>query len=136
MNFTYTENPGYLDLVVGIYKGCSWYYRADNWRNYSFPGGFFDDMRKYYHFSFVEAMPIFYWSIIFTVFRYAFERLICRPLVNYMNVDKKSDREKFPESFWKFFSYSFFWGYCCYLLILSGRYDYFTDPFTLWDGKA
>jgi hypothetical protein len=77
MNFSYSENPGYVDLVVGMYNAVRWHYRADSWGNYTFPAGFIADFRKYYHFPAHEMLPILYWSIIFTVFRYAFEWFVC-----------------------------------------------------------
>ena len=40
MNFSYTTNPGYTDLVTGLYGAMKWYYRSDNWENYTFPDGF------------------------------------------------------------------------------------------------
>lgn len=133
MNFSYTEKPGYIDLVVGIYNGISWYYRPDNWENYTFPSSFFADFRKYYFFPIQETYPIFYLAVLFTILRYAFEYGFCKPLVNYLKVTSKSDREKFPESFWKFIVYSFLWGYTCYLLIFDGRFNYFAEPENIWD---
>ena len=40
MNFSYTTNPNYIDLVTGMYKACRWHYRAENWGDYTFPDGF------------------------------------------------------------------------------------------------
>lgn len=77
MNFSYTNNPGYIDLVVGVYQGMSWYYRADNWDNYTFPQSFFDDFRKYYFFKLEESYSILFLSIIFTLIRYIFESFFC-----------------------------------------------------------
>lgn len=48
-------------------------------------------------------------------------------------MDKKSDRQKFPESAWKCFVYSLQWGYLCNLLVFSGKYDYFTESTKIWD---
>ena len=134
-NFSYTENPGYFDLIQDMYLGARWHYRAENWGNYTFPSGFIADFRHYYYFSPYETLPILFWSIAFTIIRYIFELFICKPLINYLKITSPSDREKFPESFWKFFAYSFFWGYCTYLLLLSGRHDYFTNTFAIWDGS-
>ena len=47
-------------------------------------------------------------------------------------MDEKSSREKFPESAWKFLFYTMTWTYVAYLLIFSGRYDYFTKPWLIW----
>ena len=78
MNFSYTTNPGYMDLFVGFYKSVTWYYRADNWGDYSFPMSFFKEFRHYYFFKLEEALPMIYIAILFTIMRYAFERLFCK----------------------------------------------------------
>jgi hypothetical protein len=73
INSSYTTSPGYVDLVFDMYTACSWYYRADNWGNYTFPQSFFDDFAYYYKFPFEESYPIYYIAIIFTFARYFFE---------------------------------------------------------------
>lgn len=62
--------------------------------------------------------------------------LYFKPLVKILNFNKKSEATKFPESFWKFVIYSCLWAYTAWVLILSGRYNYFTKPETIWDGKS
>lgn len=71
--FSYTNNPRYVDLFNEIYNLTCWYYRKDNWQNYSFPGSFVKDFKKYYYFKLEEAYPICYWIIFFTVIRYFLE---------------------------------------------------------------
>lgn len=132
-DFSYEENPGYLDLVTGIYKSAGWYYRKENWGNYSFPSSFISDFRHYYFFKLDESYPIFYWAIFFTLLRYLFELFICKPITSYLNFTHKSDRNKFPESFWKFVAYSALWSYSAYLLIYCGRHTYFAEPEKIWD---
>ena len=78
MNFSYTTNPGYLDLVTDVYKAIRWHYRAENWKGYSFPSSLFEDFARYYHFPLVEMLPILYIGILFTIVRYAFEYFICK----------------------------------------------------------
>lgn len=98
MNFSYTTNPNYLDLVCGMYKAIRWHYRAENWGDYTFPDGFIkgelflrnqrhkldlyyifatQDFVKYYHFPLYDMLPIVYFAILFTVVRYLFEIFIC-----------------------------------------------------------
>ena len=38
-----------------------------------------------------------------------------------------------PESAWKFLAYGILWLYCSYLIVFSGRYDYFTKAYAIWD---
>lgn len=133
MNFSYTTNPSYVDLVSGMYKAMRWHYRADNWDGYTFPNGFFKDMVRYYDFPLVDMLPILYFAILFTVIRYLFEIFICKPLTSWLKIESRSDREKFPESFWKFFAYCVLWSYCSYVLVFSGRHNYFSQPYDIWD---
>lgn len=70
---------------------------------------------------------------MFTVVRHLFELYICKALINWLNLDKESDRSKFPESFWKLTAYSCLWSYCSYLLVFSGEYDYFTHSYDIWN---
>ena len=136
LRLSYTINPGYLDLFANSYRALQFHCRAENWpKNYSFPYSFFDDLKMHFHLTLLEAIAIISWSIAFTGVRYFFETLICKPMIKSLNIDKKSNREKFPESIWKSLVYSLFWSYCLYLLILCGKYDYFTRPFSIWDGK-
>lgn len=133
IDFGYTLNPGYIDLVYDAYKCMEWYYRPSNWEGYTFPQGFIDDFRKFYFFPFNESYPIFYIAFIFTIIRYFFELVICKKLIKWLKIDKKADREKFPESFWKFIVYSGTWSYCCHLLYFSGKYNFFLEPDDIWD---
>ena len=56
-----------------------------------------------------------------------------KPFARYLNMDLKSDRIKFRESFWKCIVFSIFWCYNANLLVFSERYDYFTKPMNIWD---
>lgn len=73
IDYGYTQNPGYVDLVVGIYKNVKWYYRFEKWKNYSFPHDLVADLTDNYNFPLHEAYPIFYVAILFTIVRYIFE---------------------------------------------------------------
>ena len=57
-----------------------------------------------------------------------------KPIIKWLNIDNESDRSKLPESAWKFLAYCGLWTYCSYVLIFSGKYDYFTNPYDIWNG--
>lgn len=133
MNFSYTTSPGYVDLATDMYKAIRWHYRPENWGDYTFPQGFFDDFMYYYKFPLVDALPIFYIGIIFTIARYFFEICLCRPFVNWLAIDSKSDRTKFPESAWKFLVYALLWAYVANLLVFNAEFDYFIHPHEIWE---
>lgn len=73
VSFGYAENPGYMDLILGIYKNVKWYYRFDNWKNYTVPNDFYHDLRDNFDFPIHETYPIIIISILFTIVRYMFE---------------------------------------------------------------
>lgn len=135
-NFSYTTNPGYKDLFVDLGRAIQWHYRPENWGDYEFPRDFYKDVRHYFNAPIEDIFPVLYIALAFTLTRYAFNAFISNPVVNWLRLNKESDRPKFHESFWKFLVYSATWSACCYLLLLSGKYTYFTEPWTLWDDWA
>ena len=72
----YTDNPGYVDLFRDTYRAMSWHYRPDAMVNYTFPTDFFTDFNYYYSFPISNTYPIFYIAIVFTLLRYAFNKLL------------------------------------------------------------
>lgn len=136
MNATYSTNPGYIDLVKDMYVGFTWFYRLEGWENYSFPQDFFDDFNELYSFPLDEAMPILYLSLLFTIIRYLFEIFVCKPLVNWIQINSKSEGNKFPESAWKFIIYSGLWSYVVNIAIFDPEYNYFFNSHKIWDDWA
>ena len=78
MNFSYTTNPGYWDLVYDTYRAIRWHYRPDNWDNYTIPYSFVHDVRRFYNSPHDEILPVIYITVLFTLARYAFEIFICK----------------------------------------------------------
>jgi hypothetical protein len=74
---SFTTNPGYYDLVHDLYTSVTWFYRKENWQNYTFPQSFFDDFKKYYQFEHDDYFTIIYIGIIITIIRYLFELYLC-----------------------------------------------------------
>jgi hypothetical protein len=80
--FSYTENPGYLDLVLGVYRLTLWDYRTENCpQNYTTGTRFFTEFVKFYHLPLREVAFMFYWSVFFTLVRYALEYFIIRVII-------------------------------------------------------
>lgn len=131
-----TENPNYYDLVYGIYRTMKWWLspRMMQMKNYTFPIGFYHDVRDNMNLDFFTdgLTPVTYIALLITIARYMFEGLFCKPLVKRLNFTVKSDGEKFPESLWKFLIYSLMWSYLYYLIIICGKYDYFHNPNLTW----
>lgn len=43
--------------------------------------------------------------------------------------------DKMPESAWKLLYYSSVWSFTVYVVILRGKYRFFQEPSTVWDGE-
>jgi len=127
----FTESPNYFDLLTGIWHIVSWYYRPSMWHDYHIPQTFIDDFTRHFVFPIREIYYIVYIAVLITILRYIFEKFLCKPLVNWLNL-KSIDKKKFPESAWKCFFYTCTWSYCNYLL--HYRYNYFREPHLIWDG--
>lgn len=84
MEFGYTENPGYADLLRGAYNLAVWDFRGENWHeNNTFVRRFQLEFTRLYRFEWHECLPAIYCSLIFTLVRYFFELYLCR--VIYIN---------------------------------------------------
>ncbi len=53
--------------------------------------------------------------------------------MNWLQIDSKSDRTKFPESAWKFIIYGLLWSYIANLLVFSAEFNYFIHPHEIWE---
>jgi hypothetical protein len=78
MNFSYSTNPGYSDLVFDFYKAIQWHYRDENWGDYKFPEGFINDLKRYFNSPLDDIYPILLITVLLTVFRYFFEIFFCK----------------------------------------------------------
>ncbi|KAI0231543.1 Ceramide synthase 1 [Lamellibrachia satsuma] len=76
-----------------------------------------------------------YWSIflatVLTLVRYILTATLFTPLASWLCL-KPINQRKFPESSWKATYYGCMWSYVTYLLIFSGRYDFFHKPYLMW----
>ncbi len=73
MNYSYTDYPGYSDLIVGYGRVFKLMYNPQMMKNYSFPIDLFYDLKRLYKFPLVESLPIICWAVMFTIVRKIFE---------------------------------------------------------------
>jgi len=71
-------------------------------------------------------------ALCFTLSRIWLTRRVVLPLCAHLRLPL-SVRDKVPESVWKLFFYSIAWFWSCYVVLISGRYNYFHDPMSTWD---
>jgi ceramide synthetase len=127
-NFTFT--PNYIDLIKGIWNTISWYYAPRMWNGYTFPHSLIDDFTRNFFFPLNQIYYIVYIAILITLIRYLFEKLICKPFVDWLELTP-INKKKFPESAWKCLFYTCTWTFNFYLL--NYRYNYFQQPYLIWD---
>ncbi|UJR11579.1 hypothetical protein I4U23_015759 [Adineta vaga] len=126
----YSMSPSLTDLVTDMWHTVKWYYAPDMWHDYVFPESFIDEFVAHYYFASQELYYVIYIAVFLTLIRPLFERILCKPLVNWLELTSEN-KKKFPESAWKFFWSACTWFYCAYLL--SYRYNYYQEPYLIWD---
>ncbi|CAF3963512.1 unnamed protein product [Adineta steineri] len=126
----FTISPSFIDLATDIYGTLKWYYAPDMWHDYKFPQSFTDEFTRHFYFPLQDVYYIIYVAIFLTVAQFILQRIICKPLVNWLQLTPEN-KKKFPESAWKFASATSAWVYCAYLLYY--RYDYYEKPHLIWD---
>ena len=72
----YKTNPGYLDLINDLQVSLKVYLNDASWQNYTFPGGFFDDLKRHYYFDNIGYFYIVSIAIVTTFLRLFFENFI------------------------------------------------------------
>lgn len=70
-------------------------------------------------------------AIVWTVLRVLATNVCFTPLARSVGL-KDVNAKKFPESAWKILFYSFTWSLSVYVVLVSGRYNYFEDPCSVW----
>ncbi|PAA47465.1 hypothetical protein BOX15_Mlig024247g2 [Macrostomum lignano] len=72
-------------------------------------------------------------AVLFTALRYVISVCFSLPVANWLQIQPAS-KLKWPESIWKFIAYSGLWLYSLYVVLLSGRYDFFHNPVDILRG--
>lgn len=85
-----TENPNYYDLVYGIYRTMKWWLspRMMQMKNYTFPIGFYHDVRDNMNLDFFTdgLTPVTYIALLITIARYMFEGLFCKVCLTFVSL--------------------------------------------------
>lgn len=96
-------------------------------------GDLFDNFRCFFyhnHSILCRTIPIHGIDFRFIIGRKSTEYL--QKFVNWLELTG-SNKKRFSESLWKCIFYTSTWSYCLYLI--KYRYDYFDQPYLIWDGK-
>ncbi|XP_054707136.1 ceramide synthase 1-like [Uloborus diversus] len=86
---------------------------------------------RYYNFTNQDILLVVLLSIAWTILRQFCTEWIFKPLSHYYALTPTNQR-KMPESAWKFVYYLCAWSYSFYIVILSGNYEFFQKPSTVW----
>ncbi|TKR94565.1 hypothetical protein L596_008831 [Steinernema carpocapsae] len=125
----------YVTLVQLCHESLS-HYLARFYKvrpDYRIPGTFFDDLASV-DVSSVDVCLVVGLAVFFTVLRHHFTEGISKPLAAWWGIPILHIH-KFPESLWKFFYYSLAWGFSFHVHILSGSYNTFYDPLSIWERR-
>jgi sphingoid base N-stearoyltransferase len=80
-----------------------------------------------------DVLHMFVAATVITLLRYFLNWAVYRPFCKYVNM-RRQDSVKFPEAAWKFTVYVFTWSWTFYIVVLSGRHDFFHYPCRIWRG--
>uniref|UniRef100_A0A0K0G437 Probable ceramide synthase lagr-1 (inferred by orthology to a C. elegans protein) n=1 Tax=Strongyloides venezuelensis TaxID=75913 RepID=A0A0K0G437_STRVS len=100
--------------------------------NYKIPWTFFEDLLTL-KITWSEVILIFVLSFLWTILRYWITDIIVKPKIKSCNLSPLNSH-KLPESIWKCLYYINSFGFLCYVTLWSGRYNYFYQPISLWEG--
>uniref|UniRef100_A0A0N4Z745 TLC domain-containing protein n=1 Tax=Parastrongyloides trichosuri TaxID=131310 RepID=A0A0N4Z745_PARTI len=100
--------------------------------NYKIPWTFFEDLNQL-DISIYEILLVFILSILWTILRYWITDILVKPKIKSLNLSPLNSH-KLPESIWKFFYYTTSFGFSCYVTLFCGKYNYFYNPISIWEG--
>uniref|UniRef100_A0A1I8G8D1 TLC domain-containing protein n=1 Tax=Macrostomum lignano TaxID=282301 RepID=A0A1I8G8D1_9PLAT len=78
-----------------------------------------------------DILTVLMLGTVFTILRYIVTATVSLPLAESLNL-KRGNRAKWPESVWKFLIYTGLWGYSYYVVIYSGRHNFFQKPLDIF----
>ncbi|XP_076333184.1 ceramide synthase 1-like isoform X1 [Tachypleus tridentatus] len=124
--------PSYFEFIVGIFRYVVESFNQLNDPDYDFPRGTWRDMKNYWHFNTSCILTILLMAVAWTVVRHFSTEWIFKP-VGKLFALSPHNQMKMPESAWKFVYSSCVWTSTVYIVCLSGRYQFFHRPSTVWD---
>ena len=74
----FSNDPSLLDFVFHSYPVVRQFFLLPDWQNYTLPGSFISDLRKYYYVEFVDYVNILFIALFITLLRCIFNRSICK----------------------------------------------------------
>jgi sphingoid base N-stearoyltransferase len=78
-----------------------------------------------------DVLVMLVMSVFITVLRFSLNKWVLKPFADWVKL-RPSDKPKFPEAAWKFLVYSVTWSLTLYVVIFSGRHDFFQYPCRIW----
>lgn len=101
--------------------------------NYSFPKDVLVDVGNFCQIPLEDIVVVLGLAILWTVGRQLLTDKVFKPIGRWLHI-LPENVDKMPESAWKLLYYSSLWVYTIYVVILKGKYRFFQQPSTVWDG--
>lgn len=97
------------------------------WNATKYPHDFKFTLRMVTSVKLCDIAMVLLIGFAFTCVRYVFTACVSKPLASLLNIRVKN-RDKWPESVWKFLVYTVLWSYSYHVVIHSGRHNFFQKP--------
>ncbi|XP_022656630.1 ceramide synthase 1-like isoform X3 [Varroa jacobsoni] len=127
------STPSLLELIQSTYKIChfAWYRKPEG--RETLLASLNTDLNSMSQVTYNEVILLVATAVAFTIFRKILTKCLLTPMAKWLKLDE-NNVVKFPESGWKFMIHGGLWLYTFYILMLSGRHQFFHRPSTVWDG--
>lgn len=124
--------PSYLDVLRGVYKVCDYGLRAandssaDELGSSGPPGG-------PWPIPLLDVLVVLSLAVLWTLGRRLLTDRLFKPLGLWLCLEP-GNVAKLPESAWKLLYYGCVWLLTLYVVVLQGKYRFFQEPCSVWDG--
>ncbi|XP_037278689.1 ceramide synthase 1 [Rhipicephalus microplus] len=123
--------PSYLDVLRGVYNVCHYgLYVTNGSESVSATG---PHRRSWPFIPLEDVFVVLVLAVLWTLIRRLLTDRVFKPLGWRLSLEP-SNVAKLPESAWKLLYYGCVWLLTVYIVVLQGKYRFFQQPFSVWDG--
>lgn len=123
--------PSYLDVLRGVYRVCDYGLRVANDSDEGWLGS--GSAGAFWPIPLLDVLVVLSLAVLWTLGRRLLTDRLFKPLGLWLRLEP-SNVAKLPESAWKLLYYGCVWMLTVYVVVLQGKYRFFQEPCSVWDG--
>lgn len=125
--------PSYLDVLRGVYNVCHYGLYVTNGSEPVTASAAGPHRRFWPVIPPEDVFVVLVLAVLWTVVRRLLTDRVFKPWGRWLSLEP-SNVAKLPESAWKLLYYGCVWLLTVYIVVLQGKYRFFQQPFSVWDG--